>query len=181
MSTENDPTRPVPTGPADREQPTAPVPRATGDRGDDQTLVFDTFGGGDRPAEAGTAPLRRPVADRGAEPATAPLPTGGGVRTVEAPGTGAGTGPSDLASGAGADAAAPAGAGDRVDDPSTARPSLRVGTVVWGLVVALIGAGVIAVAAGARFDVELALIGLLALAGLGLVGGSVAAGMRRRR
>ncbi len=61
MSTENDPTRPVPTGPADREQPTAPVPRATGDRGDDQTLVFDTFGGGDRPAEAGTAPLRRPV------------------------------------------------------------------------------------------------------------------------
>lgn len=60
------------------------------------------------------------------------------------------------------------------------RPALRVGTVVWGLVLAVIGAGVIAVAAGARFDLELASIGLLALAGVGLLAGSIATSARRR-
>lgn len=60
------------------------------------------------------------------------------------------------------------------------RPALRVGTVVWGLVLAVIGAGVIAVAAGVRFDVELASIALLALAGVGLLAGSIATSARRR-
>ena len=64
---------------------------------------------------------------------------------------------------------------------TTGRRSPRVGTVVWGLVVAVIGAGVISVAAGARVDVELALIALLALAGAALVAGSIASGMRHRR
>ena len=61
-----------------------------------------------------------------------------------------------------------------------ARPALRVGTVVWGLVLAVIGAGVIAVAAGARFDVELASIALLTLAGVALLAGSIATSARRR-
>jgi len=61
-----------------------------------------------------------------------------------------------------------------------ARPTLRVGTVVWGLVLAVIGAGIIAVAAGARFDLQLAFIGLLALGGIGLLAGSIATGVRHR-
>jgi len=61
-----------------------------------------------------------------------------------------------------------------------ARPTLRVGTVVWGLVLAVIGAGVIAVAAGARFDLQLAFIGLLALGGIGLLAGSIATSVRHR-
>ena len=60
------------------------------------------------------------------------------------------------------------------------RSALRVGTVVWGLVLAVIGAGVIAVAAGAYLDLELALIGLLVLAGAGLLVGSVVTSVRRR-
>jgi len=60
------------------------------------------------------------------------------------------------------------------------RPTLRVGTVVWGLILAVIGAGVIAVAAGARFDLQLAFIGLLALGGIGLLAGSIATSVRHR-
>ena len=63
----------------------------------------------------------------------------------------------------------------------TGRPAPRVGTVVWGLILAVIGVGVIAAAAGARFDVELVSITLLALAGVGLLVGSIATSMRRRR
>jgi len=61
-----------------------------------------------------------------------------------------------------------------------ARPTLRVGTVVWGLVLAVIGAGIIAVAAGAQFDLQLAFIGLLALGGIGLLAGSIATSARHR-
>ncbi|MGV8965723.1 MAG: hypothetical protein ACOH2F_05545 [Cellulomonas sp.] len=61
-----------------------------------------------------------------------------------------------------------------------ARPGPRVGTVVWGLILAVIGTGVIAAAAGAQFDVELVSIALLALAGVGLVVGSIATSVRRR-
>ncbi|NMR18965.1 hypothetical protein [Cellulomonas fimi] len=64
--------------------------------------------------------------------------------------------------------------------PVARKPALRVGTVVWGLVLAVIGAGIVAIAAGVSFDLELASIGLLALAGIGLVVGSVATGARRR-
>lgn len=60
------------------------------------------------------------------------------------------------------------------------RAGPRVGTVVWGLVLAVIGAGVIAAAAGYEFDLELASIALLALAGIGLVIGSIATSARRR-
>lgn len=57
---------------------------------------------------------------------------------------------------------------------------VRVGTVVWGLVVAAIGVGLIASVAGVQFDVELAVIGLIAAAGLALLVGSVAKSVRRK-
>ena len=82
---------------------------------------------------------------------------------------------------ASAPAPAPAPATPTATPAAPARPTLRVGTVVWGLVLAVIGAGVIAVAAGARFDVELASIALLTLAGVALLAGSIATSARRRK
>ena len=61
-----------------------------------------------------------------------------------------------------------------------ARPTLRVGTIVWGLVITAIGIGIIASAAGAQVDVQLALIALLAGSGIALLAGSVLGSMRRR-
>lgn len=89
------------------------------------------------------------------------------------------TGTSDAAATAGTtpdgDAATPAAVGPR-------RRRVRVGTVVWGVIVAVVGAGVLAVAAGYTIDVQLAAIGLLVAAGLGMiVGPLVAAGRRDRR
>lgn len=68
------------------------------------------------------------------------------------------------------------------DDASTAAPPRgpRVGTAVWGLVVAAVGVGLLALGLGAEFDVELAVIALVAAAGVALLIGSVAAGARRR-
>ncbi|QDB80158.1 hypothetical protein FE251_12770 [Georgenia wutianyii] len=45
----------------------------------------------------------------------------------------------------------------------------RVGTIVWGIILLLLGLGVLAVGAGLTIDLEAALIGLLALAGVGLL------------
>lgn len=81
-----------------------------------------------------------------------------------------------------------AGESDRSTPPapggSTAGTSqqrgVRVGTVVWGLVVAAVGVGLAALAAGVVFDVQLAFIAIVALAGVGLVAGSVASAGRRR-
>lgn len=61
------------------------------------------------------------------------------------------------------------------------RRGVRVGTVVWGLVIAAIGVGLLAAASGVSFDVELAVIGLVAAAGLALLIGSVATSARRSR
>ena len=60
------------------------------------------------------------------------------------------------------------------------RPTLRVGTVVWGLVIAAIGVGLLSVAWGAHLDTQLALIVLLGAAGVALLVGSLV-GMRRSR
>lgn len=57
----------------------------------------------------------------------------------------------------------------------------RVGTVVWGLVLVALGAGVVGIAAGARLDVGLAAIIVLAGAGVALLVGSLLAGLRRDR
>jgi len=183
MSTENNETAPLPVTPGDR--PTTPIPRAGRARGDDPTQIFETFGG-DRTDEPGGETAAQPTAATAAQP-TAGTPVQPNAATAgDAPGTGR----SGVATAV--PLAAPSATGDRPtgteppSEPDAAagrrtRPPLRVATVVWGLVVAVIGAGIIAVAAGAVIDVELALIGLLALAGAALVAGSVAAEVRRRR
>lgn len=69
------------------------------------------------------------------------------------------------------------------EEPTTAHPGrrgVRVATVVWGLVVAALGVGLLAWALGVTFDVELAFIALLAAAGVLLLVGSVATTRRRR-
>lgn len=58
-------------------------------------------------------------------------------------------------------------------------PELRVGTVVWGLVVAVVGIGIVSFAWGARIDGGLALIVLLAGAGVALLAGSLVVAVRR--
>jgi hypothetical protein len=70
--------------------------------------------------------------------------------------------------------------------PATAAPaapprrSVRIGTVVWGLVIAAIGAGILAFALGLVFDVQLAMIVVVAAAGVLLLVGSLATSRRRR-
>ena len=61
-----------------------------------------------------------------------------------------------------------------------ARPPVRVGTIVWGLVVVTSGVLVLAIMAGAEIDSGLALIGLLAGSGIALLVGALVASVRRR-
>lgn len=58
--------------------------------------------------------------------------------------------------------------------PVLDRSRIRPGTVVWGLVVALVGIATLGWSQGLRFDVQLASIGVLAAAGLLLVVSAVA-------
>jgi len=67
-----------------------------------------------------------------------------------------------------------------VSEPASTGP--RSSTIVWGFLVIAFGVGLMAIAAGAHLDVELAAIVLLAAAGVLLViGSAVSAGRRRRR
>ena len=68
-----------------------------------------------------------------------------------------------------------------IDVTTSGRRRLRVGTVVWGLILAAFGLGVIAWASGARIDFQLALIVLLAVAGTALLVGSILSGARHAR
>lgn len=61
-----------------------------------------------------------------------------------------------------------------------ARPPVRIGTIVWGLVIAAIGVLVLALAAGATIDSGLAVIGLLAGSGIALLIGALVSAARRR-
>ena len=61
------------------------------------------------------------------------------------------------------------------------RPTVRLGSVVWGLIVALVGVGVLLVGAGYTIDVQLASIVLLIAAGVGLIIGPLVQGLRRGR
>jgi len=65
----------------------------------------------------------------------------------------------------------------QADDPRDR--GLRVGTVVWGFVIVAVGAGILALALGATYDLDLALIALLSVAGLVLVVGSIVSSTRR--
>jgi hypothetical protein len=70
---------------------------------------------------------------------------------------------------------------DKTVPPPPAQSGPRVATVVWGLVLVALGAGVVAVAGGAHLDVGLAAIVVLAGAGVALLVGSLVAGLRRDR
>ncbi len=74
------------------------------------------------------------------------------------------------------------GAGEPVTGtPVAAASHLRVGTVVWGLVLALLGVGVAAVGAGAALDLQAALIVLLVIAGTALLVGAFVTARRAHR
>ncbi|SFJ82325.1 hypothetical protein [Cellulomonas sp. KH9] len=74
-----------------------------------------------------------------------------------------------------------AGQGAAPDAERGRRPPVRVGGVVWGLIVVLVGVGVLLVAAGYTIDVQLAAIVLLIAAGVGLIVGPVVQSLRRGR
>ena len=57
----------------------------------------------------------------------------------------------------------------QVAEPAAPERRLRVATIVWGIIVASVGSAVIAWGQGLRFDVQLASIGVLAVAGALLV------------
>lgn len=65
-------------------------------------------------------------------------------------------------------------------EPDTNRRSVRVGTMVWGLVLAAVGAAILAFALGFAFDPELALIVVITAAGALLLIGSIATTRRHR-
>ncbi|MCL2595201.1 MAG: hypothetical protein FWD83_06740 [Promicromonosporaceae bacterium] len=56
----------------------------------------------------------------------------------------------------------------------------RSSTIVWGLIVLAVGIVVIAAAAGASFDMGLAMISLIGAAGLLLIGASALGSIRRK-
>ncbi len=73
------------------------------------------------------------------------------------------------------------------DTPSGARPGdrsrapqVRSGTVVWGLVLVLLGAAVTAIGLGVTLDLQATLIGLLVLAGTALLVGAFLSARRTR-
>lgn len=75
----------------------------------------------------------------------------------------------------------PVGPGPATTTATTTAPAhLRVGTVVWGLVLALLGVGVTAVGAGAALDLQAALIVLLVAAGTALLVGAFVTAKRAR-
>src|SRR5665811_1264181 len=64
--------------------------------------------------------------------------------------------------------------------PVTPRRGVRVGTIVWGLVIAAIGVGILAYALDVTFDAQLASIIVIFAAGVLLLVGSIATSRRRR-
>jgi hypothetical protein len=152
------------------ENNTSVLPVAEDTTSPDDTAVLP--GGTAEPEVAAVpAPPTSPIGTLYA-PADRPEP----VRRTSAYGDGAPAEPF------GASDAAP----DRVDPVVVApaelpRRRLRVGTVVWGLVIAAIGVGLLAWAAGVAIDLQLAMIVLLAVAGTALLVGSILSGARNAR
>lgn len=79
-----------------------------------------------------------------------------------------------------APASAPVGPSRTTPSAEPASRGPRVGTVVWGFIILALGTAVLAVSLGADVDFALVAIGVLGLAGLTLVVGSVASASRRR-
>ncbi|BDO43135.1 hypothetical protein [Cellulomonas sp. NTE-D12] len=165
MSTDD--TRPLPA--ADDETPTRAIEPVAADEAGPavDTAALDQDSAGT------TRPL--PVAEESVatsrESADAPRPA---AATETAPP------PRPTGAAAPAPVSAPALAPAPAPTPATpAGPELRVGTVVWGLVVAVVGIGIVSFAWGARIDGGLALIVLLAGAGVALLVGSLVVALRR--
>ncbi|MET7134228.1 hypothetical protein MT994_08935 [Cellulosimicrobium sp. MI9406] len=104
-----------------------------------------------------------------------------GAPPVGAPSTGAPLyGAAPTASGA--DPSSTGGAPGAGADPGPLpRRGPRVATIVWGFVIVAFAVVVLAAALGARVDLGLATIVVLAAAGVTLVVGSIVSGARRRR
>jgi len=112
------------------------------------------------------------VLDVPASPAATAAPPTGGPGPVAVPSS----------SHAPADQAVPPNAAQTPGEPSPApRRGPRVSTIVWGFVIVAFGVVVLAAALGARVDLGLAAIVVLAAAGVTLVVGSIVSGARRRR
>ncbi|MHA7617152.1 hypothetical protein ACX12M_01405 [Cellulosimicrobium cellulans] len=73
------------------------------------------------------------------------------------------------------------GTGGVADPGPLPRRGPRVATIVWGFVIVAFAVVVLAAALGARVDLGLATIVVLAAAGVTLVVGSIVSGARRRR
>jgi hypothetical protein len=139
----------------------------------------------DTAAVDGTPPTAGPATNRDTDTAT-------GTGTLQLPTSQVPTSPPSVEA---ADLSGTGGAGRTPDEPSTTpgRASsgpavraaevypLRVGTVVWGLVLAFLGVGVLAWAGDRSIDVGLAAILLVAGAGVALLVGSLVTGARQRR
>lgn len=127
-----------------------------------ESTRFDADGSGYADHDRSGAP--RAEEQTSAAPTTSyPAVTAQGAAPEAAPATGTGTAPS---------VASPA-------HESPRRRGARMGTVVWGILLAAIGAGIVARGLGVDFDVELALIIVLSVMGGALLVGSVVAGIRR--
>lgn len=137
------------------------------DRGPDRSP--DTPDTPDQTDDRPTEPLTSAPDDPGAQEDTVTPTDTGPTRATET--TDAGPTP----------AASPGTPAATATAPAPAPRGMRVGTIVWGLVLAAIGAGVLAWAIGVSFDVELAFIVLIAAAGVLLLVGSLATMVRRRR
>jgi len=131
----------------------------------DATRTFDTVGTGsdEHVAAAAPTPAAAPAPAATPVPASTPAPGPAAARWAAAP-----TPPT----------APPTPPATPLPLPEDRGP--RAGTVVWGLVVAAVGIGILALAAGAEIDGQLALIVLLAAAGVALLVGSVVSSARRR-
>lgn len=126
-----------------------------------------------------TQPLPQDRTDQQEDPVTTPFDTGPSATRTDGPEQS----PSDATPAATAPAAATTAgtpAAPTTTQAPKARRGMRVGTMVWGLVLATLGVGVVAWAVGLEFDQELAFIVLVAAAGTLLLVGSLATTLRRR-
>lgn len=132
-------------------------------------------------------PAAAPLTDTGATtplpatPSADPLSVDG--PSVDAPPVGAplyGAAPTTSGADPSSTGGAP-GAGGVADPGPLPRRGPRVATIVWGFVIVAFAVVVLAAALGARVDLGLATIVVLAAAGVTLVVGSIVSGARRRR
>lgn len=164
------PTQVVPaSGPTPAAEPADPptvVLSDTADEPEDTQDPGDT-GAVDTPSADGAGDRPTVQAEPAAEPVPGPSSTGPSSAGPAAPPR-----PAPAAS-------TPAPMPAPVPVPASRGP--RAGTVVWGLIVAVIGLGALAATAGYRIDSQLAFIVLLAVGGVSLLIGSLVSAARRRK